>query len=125
MPRISKNNLKLLKIIYEYFEILPKSFKFFSNNVDFNLFDTAKVVIINEDEQKPFVIDSLIGARTEQTSCFKYVKQKLNEKTINIFECSEVSIYTKKTLQNKPYIYIYIFIHYLRVFQTYFSLKEI
>jgi hypothetical protein len=60
-------------------------------SVELNLFNTAKVVIINEDDQKPFVIDILTGTKTDRKSCFKYARHKLNEKIFNLYECCEVS----------------------------------
>ena len=59
------------------------------------MFDSAKVVIINEDDQKPFVIDILTGTKTDKKSFFKYAQHKINEKIFNLFECSEVSYFFK------------------------------
>lgn len=59
--------------------------------LDLNLFDSAKLVIINEDDQKPFLINSLeTNKHSDSNNCFNYVKFKHNKKIINVFECTEV-----------------------------------
>jgi hypothetical protein len=59
--------------------------------LDLNLFESAKLVIINEDDQKPFLINSLeSNKQSDSNNCFNYAKFKHNKKIINIFECTEV-----------------------------------
>ena len=57
-----------------------------------SLLNTAKVVIINEDKQIPFLIDYLSNSTSNlmNYSIFKYSKLEISNKILNIFECTEV-----------------------------------
>jgi len=55
---------------------------------------TSKILIINEDSQSPFLIDLIQNeANSSSIKLFKYSKLKKSNKTINLFETSEVYIY--------------------------------
>ncbi len=63
----------------------------------------SKILIINEDSTKPFVIDLLLNKKPIQESLkcsskskpvFKYdTLNHLNNKSLNLFECSEVRLF--------------------------------
>ena len=57
------------------------------------MFTTSKVVIINEDYQCPFLIDLIQNHKPNHLNQqFQYLKYQSSEKTINLFELSEVPI---------------------------------
>ena len=62
---------------------------------ELDLFTTSKVLIINEDIQRPFLIDLIQNKSSSQelnnSKClFDYFKLDKSNKTINFFETSEV-----------------------------------
>lgn len=87
----NNNDLFQSKFIYSHIKIAYKVNYF----LELGLFTTSKVLIINEDTQRPFLID-LIQNKTENkiesNQFFDYLKFEKSNKTINLYESSEVYI---------------------------------
>lgn len=61
------------------------------NFLELNLFSSTKAIIINEDNHQPNLISLLTDTKIESKNCFKFASYKHDNKTINLFECSEVN----------------------------------
>lgn len=56
------------------------------------MWNSAKVVIINQDDENTFLIDFLLNKQTVNNkfrSLFKYARLEESNKYLNLFECSE------------------------------------
>ncbi len=59
---------------------------------DSSLWNSSKVIIINDDDQDSFLIDYLLNKQAVSNnvrSLFKYEKLEESNKILNLYECSE------------------------------------